>query len=63
MDDAQIISLYEFRSQQAIAETDAKYGPYCHSIAKNILKNEEDAEESVSDTWYAAWTGIWSRRD
>lgn len=58
MEDAQIISLYESRSQQAIAETDAKYGPYCHSIAKNILKNEEDAEESVSDTWYAAWTSI-----
>ena len=58
MDDAEILELYNARSEDAIAETAAKYGPYCHSIAMNILSNEEDAEESVSDTWYAAWQSI-----
>ena len=58
MEDEQILDLYNARSEQAIAETAIKYGPYCHSIAMNILKNEEDAEESVSDTWYAAWQSI-----
>ena len=58
MEDEQILDLYNARSEQAIAETAAKYGPYCHGIAMNILNNREDAEESVNDTWYAAWQSI-----
>ena len=50
MNDDQIIQLYFDRSEQAIKETDTKYGGYCYSIAYNILTNSEDAEESVSDT-------------
>ena len=55
MDDPKIIELYYQRSEQAIVETDAKYGPYCRSIALNILSVREDAEECVNDTWHAAW--------
>ena len=51
MNDDQIIQLYFDRSEQAIKETDTKYGGYCYSIAYNILTNPEDAEESVSDTY------------
>ena len=58
MEDAEIIRLYNARSEVAISETAQKYGNYCHSIAMNILSNEEDAEESVNDTWYAAWQSI-----
>ena len=58
MEDAEIIRLYNARSEEAIAETAQKYGPYCHSIAMNILSNVEDAEESLNDTWYAAWQSI-----
>ena len=58
MEDAEIIRLYNARSEEAISETAQKYGHYCHSIAMNILSNEEDAEESVNDTWYAAWQSI-----
>lgn len=47
MDDKSIVQLYWERSEQAIAETDAKYGKYCYSIAYNALANNEDAEESV----------------
>lgn len=55
MEDQKIIDLYWNRSEQAISETDQKYGNYCRSIAYNILVNNEDAEESVSDTYLAAW--------
>lgn len=55
MDDHTIIDLYWARSQQAIAESEKKYGPYCHTIARRILDREEDAEECVNDTWLRAW--------
>lgn len=55
MDDKRIVQLYWDRSEQAITETDNKYGTYCYSIAYNALANNEDAEETVSDTYMAAW--------
>lgn len=55
MDDNKILDLYFARSEQAIAQTDQKYGPYCFSIANHILSNHSDAEESVNDTYYTAW--------
>ena len=42
MEDGMIIDLYWARSQQAIAESDLKYGPYCRTIARNILTLEEE---------------------
>lgn len=62
MDDQAILDLYFDRSESAISETAVKYGPYCFSIAYNILFNNEDAEESVSDTYLAAWNAIPPRR-
>lgn len=62
MEDTQIINLYFARSEQAIKETDTKYGGYCYSIAYNILTNQEDAEESVSDTYLSAWNAMPPRR-
>ena len=41
MDDLRIIELYFNRDEQAIKETDTKYGKLCHSIAYNILNNHE----------------------
>ena len=58
MDDKGILDLYFSRNQDAIAQTDKKYGRYCYSIAYNILTNKEDAEESVSDTYMTAWRAI-----
>lgn len=58
MDDSEIIELYWSRRESAISETAAKYGGFCYSIAYNILANNEDAEESVSDTYMAAWTAM-----
>lgn len=62
MEDQNIIDLYFQRSEVAIVETDTKYGGYCYSIAYNILTNREDSEESVSDTYMAAWRSIPPRR-
>ena len=58
MEDCKIIDLYWARKEQALAETDAKYGSYCRTIARNILRNFEDTEECVSDTWLHAWNSM-----
>ena len=55
MDDKQILDLYWARAENAISETADKYGKYCHFIAYSILRNEEDSEECVSDTYMKAW--------
>ena len=61
MEDSQIIDLYWARLEQAIQETDTKYGGYCRAIAHNILKSMEDSEECVSDTWLRAWKAFLGR--
>ena len=58
MDDTQIVELYWARKESAIEETETKYGPYCYSIAQNILQNPDDAKESVNDTWLDAWNSM-----
>ena len=58
MEDGEIVALYWQRSEQAIAETQCKYGGYCYSIAKNILWSAEDSEETVSDTYIGAWNAM-----
>ncbi len=58
MDDERIIDLYWKRDESAISETKTKYGVYCYSIAYNILKNNEDAEECENDTYLEAWKTI-----
>ncbi len=54
MEDNAIVELYFARSEQAIRETEQKYGAYLNTIAANILHLPEDAEETVSDTYLAA---------
>ncbi|MBQ8001071.1 MAG: sigma-70 family RNA polymerase sigma factor [Ruminococcus sp.] len=58
MEDKEIIELYLMRSESAINETADKYGAYCHTIAYNILQNNSDTEEAVSDTYMSAWNSI-----
>lgn len=58
MTDTQIIDLYWARSEEAVAATAAAYGGYCTTIAWNILRNREDTEECVSDTWHRAWQSM-----
>jgi RNA polymerase sigma-70 factor (ECF subfamily) len=58
MEDLQIIELYWSRNEEAIQETNTKYGRFLHSIALNILSNQQDSEECVSDTYCKAWNVI-----
>ena len=58
VEDTQIIALYWARSEEAITATDSKYGPYCRTIAHNILNSREDTEECVNDTWLNAWNAM-----
>ena len=58
MEDKEIIGLYLDRNEQAIAATSEKYGSYCKTISVNILKNDEDAEECVNDTYMKTWNAI-----
>lgn len=57
-EDQKIVELYEERNEQAIAETSARYGNICRSVAKNILGNTEDAEECLNDALLKAWNAI-----
>ncbi len=58
MNDEKIIELYFTRSEDAISETDKKYGGVCRSTAYNILGNHEDTEECVNDTYMKVWNVI-----
>jgi len=58
MEDHEIIQLYFRRDEAAIAESDAKYGKYCFTVANNILMSRQDSEECVNDTWLRAWQAM-----
>lgn len=58
MDDRAIIELYFARADDAIAQTDRKYGRYCHKIAYHITEDNQDSEECVNDTYLRAWESI-----
>lgn len=58
MTDNKIIELYWERSERAIEETDRVYGRYFRSVAYGILWDEEDAKETVNDTYLKAWNSI-----
>lgn len=58
MDDSEIIELYLARSENAIRQTQFKYGSLCRSIALNVLGDPEDSEECVNDTYLSLWNNI-----
>ena len=58
VEDSAIIDLYWERHEQAQTESERKYGKLCRTVAYNILRNLEDTEECVNDTWLRAWNAI-----
>lgn len=58
MDDKNIVELFWARSEDALRETQSKYGKYCTAIAHNVLDSHEDAEECVNDAYLRTWQSI-----
>lgn len=58
MDDKRIVQLYWERSENAITETENKYGKYCYTIAYNILADRDDSLECLNDTYLNMWNSI-----
>ena len=58
MKDHEIIALFFERSERAITELINNYGAAIKNVASNILKDAQDAEEAVSDTYLTVWNRI-----
>lgn len=58
MDDSKIIELFFLRNEDAIRHTHDAYGRRLFVLADNIVRNDQDAEESVNDTYMKAWDSI-----
>ncbi len=58
MEDAQIVALFLARNEEAIVQTEAKYGVQLRRIAENILHDPEIARECENDAYFQAWNRI-----
>ena len=58
MEDRKIIDLFLARNEDAIRHTADTYGRRLFTLADNILKNDQDAEENVNDTYMRSWDTI-----
>ncbi|MBQ8510763.1 MAG: sigma-70 family RNA polymerase sigma factor [Clostridia bacterium] len=58
MNDNDILTLLEQRSEDALPALAEQYGRLIAAIARNILRSEEDTEECVNDTWLKIWNSI-----
>ena len=58
MSDEQIVELYWRRDERAIRETDRKYQHFLLTVAHNILRDAQDCEECLNDTYLEAWNAI-----
>ena len=54
MEDERIVELFWERDEAALTHATDKYGRYCFAIANGILRNAEDAQECVNDTYLGA---------
>jgi len=58
MDDNKIFDLLWDRAEQALDTLKESYGKRLYQTAYNILGDARDAEEVVSDTYFAVWNAI-----
>ena len=57
-EDNRIIELFRNGSEDAVRETQRLYGAYMLAVAEGVLRNRQDAEECVNDTYLKAWNSI-----
>lgn len=62
MDDIHIVNLFYFRDERALVEAKLLYESYLTGIYYNILKNKEDIEEEVNDSYLKTWQSIPSNK-
>ena len=62
MKDQDIVNLYWDRNEDAIHQTQMKYGAYLAKVSYNILADFEDSKECVNDTYLAAWNSMPTNR-
>ncbi|MGM9601862.1 MAG: RNA polymerase sigma factor [Faecousia sp.] len=58
MEDREILDLYWQRDEQAIHQTEQRYGERLQGISYRIVGNLPDAQECVNDTYLQAWNTI-----
>ena len=58
MEDQFIVELFFSEPDSALEELRTKYENYCHTIAFNILGNNEDCDECVNDMLLRVWNSI-----
>ena len=58
LSDKEIVSLFNERNEMALSAVSGKYGNYCGVVVRSILKDPQDAEECLNDTWLRAWESI-----
>lgn len=57
-DDAEITELFFSRSEDALRQTETKYGKLFFAVAAGITGSYEDAAECVNDTYFSLWNSI-----
>jgi RNA polymerase sigma-70 factor (ECF subfamily) len=58
LSDGEIVELYWQRDERAIKETDRKYQHFLLTVAHNILRDAQDCEECLNDTYLGAWNAM-----
>ena len=58
MEDRSIVQLYLMRNEEALSQTENKYGAYIGAVALNILGNLSDMDEAKNDVLMALWNSI-----
>ncbi len=58
MDDPSIVKLFLNRNQQALIEVRDRFSRYLRTVAFNVLRDEQDAEECENDAYLSAWNSI-----
>lgn len=55
MEDKEIVQLFWDRNEAALSVTEKKHGRRCITVARNILNNQEDAEDCVNEAYLKLW--------
>ena len=58
MNDTDIIDLFWARSESALEELAKKYDRLARSVAMNILRDWQDAEECMNDSYLGMWNSL-----